>query len=1288
MNLFSKLELEQSSRQSSILKDVLSVMKLTAVFLIAFSLQMSASIYSQTAKLSLNVQSQSIKDILYLIENQSDFRFIYESGKVDLNKRVSIKVNEQPVEIVLKQLFNNAGIDYEITENNLILINPSVHHVKSVSQETNKKKIVGIVKDEKGEPIIGANVVEKGTTNGTMTDIDGNFTLNVTVGTVVQISYIGYNTKEFKVEDRSSSYTILLTEDTETLDEVVVVAYGTAKKKDLTGAVSALDSKVMKVQSVTSVTNLLEGAASGLQVSQVDGQPGLDMGIRVRGLGSASADNSNALIVIDGVPCDYANALSSINPKDVANITVLKDAASTALYGARGANGVVLVTTNKGRSGKAKISFEGRWGVTQVGPSQYKNMTDAKDMYEFAWLGIYNSARYGNENGITENYNNRVNNPNMSHEDAALFASQHLFDYSSSLTNFQRNDLGNWMLYSVPGAQYQPTGSGANASSTMMGAYLVNPDGCLNPNAVQLFDAGEYKDELLNNTLRQEYTISANGGSEKNQYYISLGFLDNPSFIKGSEFKRYNVRTSIDSELTKWLKAGAKIAYTYRNTLSQATRWGRNPGNSQQNVFRYINNQLSLVPLFARDEKGHILHDANGNNIVHTTEGQSFSPLGPTATGVYPGNDILKMIEMDEDRTISNDISIDGYATVQFTKDLSFTNNFSLKKYFDNRTRYMNSITGQVKGEGVFGKRLEQYSYLTSQQLLNYSHDFGKHHVDALLGHEYNAYDQENLYYRSSDELIPGFITYTNFVGHYQGGTYDNPGGNKDKTRMEGYLFRANYNFDEKYYLSTSVRRDGSSKFKYSDKRWGTFWSVGGSWRVTGEDFMKSTTDWLNNLKVRASYGVIGNQNGVSNYSGYLTWDYQAVYGTSSNGTGDPIGYKLIPGNFVNPNLTWEKVHTFDAGIDFTLFNRLSGTLDFYNKNTVNAIWAQPIADSKGQSSIVSNSASIRNRGIELDLTYDIITKDDLFWSVSLNGSHFTTVLTDVPAGVGSDALGGNWTATSSEKWNKTGSYGQGEICYLRGIDKPYYNLYLYEYGGVAGNPGTEYYYDGKKYTGVSGDPARGMALYGVRVTADNKELYPGANIGDKVYTTDYSQASRFEKGDALPKFMGGFSTYLKWKDFDLTAAFAYQLGGKFFGIEYGSGFYVSEDWTGTGLSKELINNTWTENNVDAKFPMVMYKDTKANGSKFGDRLYTDMALFNASYLNVKNITIGYNLPKHLYSRYNISNLRVFATGNNLFMFTSHSGIDPRMSLTGGFDIGPGVYPYARTFSIGVNIDL
>ncbi len=358
MNFFNMLELDQSST----LKKILSIMKLTVVFLIAFSLQISASVYSQTTKLSLNVQNQSIKDILYLIENQSDFRFIYESGKINLDKKVSVQVREQSVEFVLRQLFNNEGVDYEITENNLILINPSPEQLKSAAQEKNRKKITGVVRDQKGEPIIGANVFEKGTTNGTVTDIDGKYSLEVSMGSLLQISYIGYDSKEIKVGN-SDVVNILLTEDTETLDEVVVIGYGTVKKSDLTGAVGSVQMKDVSQVGITSADRALQGQIAGVQVNARTGQPGESMMIRVRGSNSLAGGNE-PLYVIDGMPVEKMN--SDINPEDILSMEVLKDASSTAIYGSRGANGVVLITTKRGSTGEATVDYNGYIGISML----------------------------------------------------------------------------------------------------------------------------------------------------------------------------------------------------------------------------------------------------------------------------------------------------------------------------------------------------------------------------------------------------------------------------------------------------------------------------------------------------------------------------------------------------------------------------------------------------------------------------------------------------------------------------------------------------------------------------------------------------------------------------------------------------------------------------------------------------------------------------------------------------------------------------------------------------------
>lgn len=1135
----------------------------------------------------------------------------------------------------------------------------------TISMAQTDRVIRGTVVDATtGAPLGGVSISDSATKNATSTGSDGSFEIGTRTNSTLSFRFIGFITQTVQVGNQTS-LRIQLAEDAADLEEVVVVAYGTAKKRDLTGSVSTIDSKVLANQSNSSVSRALEGAAPGIQVSAVDGQPGLDMGIRVRGLGSANQNTSNALVVIDGVPAQNDNPLASISAKDIESVTVLKDAASTALYGSRGANGVVLVTTKRGAKGAPRIGLEAKTGVNQIGPYMFDKISDPKDIYEFAWLSIYNSVRYGVDgSGVAKNYTTNLNNPNMSHEDAAEFASKHLFDYTGSTSKFQVNNLGNWMLYDVPGAIYNPTGSGSNASSTMSGAYLVNTDGKLNPNARLLYN-DNYDTHLLENRLRQEYNLSASGSSEKVDYFVSGGFLEDPSYIRGSSFKRYNGRANVNAQVYEWLKIGANLGYANRNTQSPATRFGRNPGSSSANVFRFINGQNPLTQLYARDKDGNIVQQG-GKDKVHVLAGDTYSPVGPTAAA-YATTNVLTVLDNDIDRRISDDWSTRTYGTITFLDGFSFTANFSLDKFNDMRTRYWNSESGQSAGVGAFGKVFSNTTIMNSQQLLNYNKSINSHTFEGLLGHEYDSFQFETLNYRSSYELIDNFPAYANFVGRYDGGTFANPGGGTDIRRMESYFARGNYNYADKYFAQASVRRDGSSKFKLVDNRWGTFWSVGAGWRINGEEFMANTASWLDNLKVRASYGVIGNQNGISNYAGYQTWGFSAVYQPSNNGTGLPSSYVLNQNAYVNDQLTWEKVNTFDAGLEFAFFNRVRGSFDYYNRTTTNAIWNQPIAYSKGQSSILTNTARINNYGFEVDLTVDVIKNEDWNWSVSTNGTHYRTILKEVPPGVGSAALGGNWTG-GVDGWSAAGTGGVTAISYLRGINKDYFNMYLYKYAGVDQNTGLPMFY----HQVTDADVSAG--------------LYNGAKAGESVKTTDYSQASRYEIGSAVPNWIGGFSTSLRYKNFDLYGSFAYQLGGKFLSTEYANSLYVTEN-PGKPLSAELIGNTFTKENTGAKFPMVMYNNTYGNGATFGSWLYSDMAVFNASYLNLKNITVGYTFPEKLLGNSKIKRLRIYASGDNIFMLTSHSGIDPRMSLVGGWEVGAYSYPTMRTFSGGINLD-
>lgn len=1172
--------------------------------------------------------------------------------------------------------------------------------------------VSGKVTDAKGEPMVGVGVLVKGTTVGTMTDFNGNWSLNVSRDAVLVFSSVGYTEQEVAVGGRSVLDVTLL-ESNEFLDDVVVVAYGTAKRKDLTGSISTISEKNLVMQAHGSVSRALEGQVAGLQTSVVDGQPGLDVGIRIRGIGTASANNSNALIIIDGTPAlEGTNVLSSINRNDIESVTVLKDAASTALYGSRGANGVVLITTKSGRQGKMKISFEARAGFNTIGAnSRFKKIGDGNpgELYEFAWQSIYNDVYYGKGQNTDALAGNAAA--------AAQFASQHLFDYTGDATGgFGRNGLGNKMAYKVPGMTVTTTGSGTDASGTMSGAYLVNPDGKINPDATLLYDGkgeGSVYDALVSNRFRQEYNISASGATDKVDYHVSLGMLSDPSYISWSSFDRYTGRANVNAQVTKWLKSGANFAYTHRKTKSQSTRWGRNPGYVTQNVFTWVQASTSLDQMYARDADGKFITNTDpaskyfGQRMVNLKPGRdypnvanSYSPFG--ATNTLWAYNLPLYYSQAEYSQVYDDMTMKGYVRASFLKWFSVEANLSYDKTFETLTRFWNTESAHDMNSlkrsygSAIRRNKNDYGVLNAQQLLNYNQDIGKHHVDAMAGHEYYQYDFEQMYLASAHSLLNDFKGYVNFLGTASYGTFgQGANGSLQKLAMESYFGRANYIFDNKYYVSASLRRDGSSKFKRKENRWGTFWSVGGGWRISSEPWMEGTRKWLDNLKVRASYGVIGNQNGIDYYSGYQRWSYGGRDWTAEQNN-YPQVVSLTKRGWVNDALTWENVHTTDAGIDVSLFGgKVTGTFDYFNKHTVNAIWGKNVSIlAAGQASLNQNTAGIRSRGLEFEINWQPVHTED--WDVlfSLNGTHYNTVLTSLPEGDDYTYIAG------PDAWGLGGA-GKGADEYLRGVGKDYFNMYIYRYGGVAGNPDLKYWGSDKAWhTGYQkGDADAGHALFWHKVTegeAGSSAFGAGYKTGDDILVASSGLASRYEIGDAIPELYGGFSTTVRYKNLDFSAQFSYQLGGKFISLDYGSnecgkymsGFNLKEG--AQAISAELLGNTWTAETPGAKFPLNYYSgDQTAFGATQATSGInpTDLCVFNASYLAIRNLTLGYTLPKKLVSKARISSLRVYATADNPFLCFSHSGVDPRWSMTGGIEVGAFSYPYLSVYTLGVNID-
>ncbi len=1085
--------------------------------------------------------------------------------------------------------------------------------------------------------IIGANVQVDGTTQGTSTGVDGKYTIRTRVGSKLVFSYLGMKSQTITMGN-TLEVNVTLDADATDIEDVVVLAFGSAKKKDLTGSVSSIDSKIISQQTNVSVSRALEGAIPGVQLatSAWGGQPGEDQRIIIRGIGTADINNANALIVIDGVPNTQSNALTTVNPKDIESMTVLKDAASTSLYGSRGANGVVMITTKKGALGKPKITFEGRWGANMVGTT-YDVKRDMKTQHEEAWKSMYNFARYNNPKVASE-FTLNIANPNMTPEQAAQYASDNLFKTVNGQT------LRNWRHYNVPD-----------------GGYVVGLDGKLNKSA-QLLWADNWQDEMFSTSFRQEYNLSVSGATDKTDYYISAGYQSDPSFINESSFDRYTIRMNLNTQVTKWLKAGLNMSYVRRDRQQPNTRYGANAGGSAENLLYWTYSNSPLASIYARNEDGQYI-DKNGqvttnkaDRVFDLGSGQTLSPYGATSRPGAGRNPVYFM-HHDFSNQVYDDITARGYLEAKFLKDFTFTANMSMDQSHEFNNRYQNKVQSPFNSadQGILRQGMGNFIGLNSQQLLNWSHDYGKHHIDAVVGHEYYWEQSRSVYHGRYLSLIDDMAEMGNFVGDI--GTGKTPyGGNTasvDKFALEGYFARANYNYNNKYYFAASVRGDGSSKFKDPDKRWGVFWSVSGAWRISAEDWMEGASSWMNDLKLRASYGTMGNQNGLGKYDGYTTWSL------ANAGTLAAPRMALNFGKYGNPNLSWEKVASFDVGADFRFWDRFYGSVDFYVRNTTDMIWDRPVAISLGVATLKENSAHMRNVGFEWDMGVDIIRNQDWLWSFNVNGFHNTNKLISIPPGVGSEKLNGNFEA----------NHILGGLFYLRGPGKDYYNIYLPKYLGV--------------------DPNAGLPLYQHTVTdADHTAgRYTDKTVGSYVGTTDPSQANRYEYGSATPDVVGGFGTSVRWKNLDLSVQFAFQIGGLYLNKDYADNFYAGLNSIGVVIPSERIGNTWTPDNLGAYFPMqIAGLGNFSAGSATADWSYTQMSMWDASYLSVKNITLGYNFPQKWMDRWGIGGIRVYASVDNMWLISAHRGVDPRMDMQGGQGVGAYQYPQMRSMSLGINV--
>ena len=1035
------------------------------------------------------------------------------------------------------------------------------------------QKVTGVViSEEDGQPVIGASVLVKGTQIGAITGVDGDFTLpNVpSSAKTLVISYIGMQTQEVDIKPNIK---VFMRSDSEMLDEVMVVAYGTAKKSAFTGSASVIKSETLEKRQVSNLSNALSGTVSGVQTQSTNGQPGTSATVRIRGIGSMYASN-NPLYVVDGIP--YEGDISAVNSQDIESMTVLKDAAAAALYGARGANGVILVTTKKGKSGDTQISLDARWGVNSRLVKNYDVLQNANTYMETAYSALYNGYLY---------------NSGYTAERAYQLANADLFP-----------KLG-YQVYTIPDGQY-----------------LIGRNGKLNPYATLGYSDGDYyytpdnwSDEMFQSNLRQEYNLSVSGGSDKLSYYLSASYLNDEGIIENSGFERISTRMNVDYQAKKWLKLGVNLSYSNVTSRSPGDQ-DTDAATSSGNAFFVGNFIAPIYPMYVRNADGSFQYNANtGYHVYDYGDGSSTNFTRNFMSMSNPMSGFL----YDTEKYLMDILNGKWYAKIDIIDGLSLT--ASLGLHIDNTRQH--SVGNKYYGQSAsYGGSVMQYSSrvysLDQQYLLNYKKTFGNHNLDILAGYESMDFNTESHYILGYNMYSDKNWTASNVIDRKNGS------GSYNEYATIGIITRASYDFNEKYYGSVSYRRDASSRF-HPDNRWGNFWSVSVAWDMAKENFI-SQYDWINMLKLKASFGQQGNDNlyykGYTNYYPYL--DQFTVSGSDGVFSDGVLYYKG------SKDITWETSNSFNVGVDFALLGgRIDGTIEYFNRQTKDMLYYKPVAMSNGYTQLPMNIGSVRNSGVEIELNYTPIETNDLKWVINWNGTLMKNKILELHPDLKGEMIDGSYI------------YREGESLY---------QMYLTKYAGV--------------------DPDSGEALYWAK---DEN----GVEYKDKDWSAAYN-SNRQASGDLLPTIYGGVGTTLEFRGFDFSIQCAYQLGGTIYDSGYqafmhgGDSHYMGYNW-----HKDILN-AWTPENRNTNIPRVDAIDKYTNSS-------SDRWLTSSDYFSINNITLGYTLPKRWLRSLGIGSLRIYGAADNVALFSARKGLDPRMSYT---TASTDRYTPIRTISGGLKV--
>lgn len=1026
-------------------------------------------------------------------------------------------------------------------------------------------KVTGKVTSSDGAPIAFANIVVKGTMNGVAANEKGEYVLeNVPGNAILIFSSIGYTNLEVAVGGRAV-VDATLSPDSESLEEVMVVAYGTAKKGTYTGAASVVKEESIKDVPTLSFENALNGKVAGMQITSTSGQAGSGTSIRIRGIGSMNASNE-PLYVIDGVPAisggvgqmggelyTSSNVMTTLNPADIESITILKDAAASALYGSRAANGVILVTTKKGKSGKPTVTFKASVGITPSWATKNYEAASAQENVNMLYMIFHD---YRTSNGRTES-------------DANSYALRQL--------NNKWNQFG-----------YTFSTNGTGVYDNVNIESINDPDAALNRNG-KYFD---WDDAYFRTAVYQNYDMSVSGGNDNANYYSSISYTKEQGRVYVNDFDRISGRVNVSQKIGKY------VEFTTNINGAKTNKSGYNDTrNTGGNYFMQTRNLL--WPVYWPDD--------------YKTGDPWTSRYASLAQNLLYYNDLWD----NSSKTLKLDIS--ETLNVKFTDYLNLRSIFSYDNTrVDDHVYYSAEHFSGVSVNGSVTEMSTKYTKTVSSTTLNFNKDFGKHNVTALVGFETEK--NQTSYMRATGENLPVSSLHTVSTA----GTLDASGyywGNS----MVSLLSRAEYNYNNKYYGSASFRRDGSSRLG-PDTRWGNFWSVAGSWRINNEGFMQNV-DKISNLRLRASYGV----NGTLPSNNY---GWRSLAGYSYQYMGEPGGALTTA---ADSNLSWETSYTYNIALEFGLFdNRLTGTVEYYNRDSKDLLQDVPISLITGFSSTLQNIGEINNKGLEIELAGDIIKNRNFRWSASVNASTLKSTVTKLYEG--QDII---WADPTGDDDRAYYIYREGESTLA---------FWGREWAGVDSKDGSNMWYSNNE-------------------NSDTK--VNGRNV---VY--DLNDADETIIGTAIPDLYGGINTDIEWKGITLGLNFTYKLGGD---LMDGAERDVCDDgyyWNRI-RSKYYYDNMWTETNTSGTQPKLRGTDLEDSMERSSRHLY------NASYLRLKTISVGYNIPANLVKQVGLASARVYFNGSNLLTFAKYKQADPEVNEYGtrGWET-----PIGKTYTFGIEL--